>query len=240
MSDYNPTEAQRLIAEARDDDARMVRAPWSGDEMIPTSDKDCAAIARTRNNLPTLADQLEAAGREVERLKARPLTETLDGMRLKAADATAERDSLRVDLRDANDTLALVRKVSIERGQEADSLRQQLEACCTEHEIDHAGVVHCLRQAQQLASERAAALRAIYPVYRATAEWQSARDNRIDGSILDARISDGGDDSAAIRRVVGLVAAEESISGALDTARAAITPEILAALERAGLEADHG
>lgn len=101
---HNPAEIARLIAEAREDDARMTRGPWSvpsGTRLlgavnatIDGMDRQVAsaagqalqfddtadvgrqlginaeAIARTRNNLRAMADQLEAAGREIDRLTA--------------------------------------------------------------------------------------------------------------------------------------------------------------------------
>lgn len=86
-TDYNPTEAQRLISEAREDDARLIDAPWTAhrhhsrgpddwvltksDETYELLQKDEAlAIARTRNNLRDLADQLEAAGKLVADAKS--------------------------------------------------------------------------------------------------------------------------------------------------------------------------
>lgn len=95
----------------------------------------------------------------------------------------------------------------------------ELEACCTEHEIDHAGLMHDLRQAQQLASERATALHTIYPVYRAAEAY-------VDGMRRVTREAATGERGRLIDRI--------------SVARGAITPEILAALERAGLETDNG
>lgn len=110
MTTYDPAEAERLITEAREDDARMVqiegheRAPWraveatrkdigrlrhyvtcipedhpcwSGNDMVAwsrlgiwtsdgvTEQVFAEAIARTRNNLRAMADQLEAARADV-------------------------------------------------------------------------------------------------------------------------------------------------------------------------------
>lgn len=76
---YDPAIAARLIAEAREDDGRMTVAPWQAiDEFIYDarraivetlcSDDDASGIARIRNNLRAMADQLEAAGRETDRL----------------------------------------------------------------------------------------------------------------------------------------------------------------------------
>lgn len=90
MTAYNPDEVEQLIAEAREDDARMTRAPWNVDGKTGImygdyrSDEgaidiaivvrkeaayDVDAIARTRNNLAVLADQLEAARLEIDRLQ---------------------------------------------------------------------------------------------------------------------------------------------------------------------------
>lgn len=65
---YDPTTAARLIAEAREDDDRMEPAPWDCLPLIVKLYADdqplgsnAFGIARTRNNLRALADQLEAA-----------------------------------------------------------------------------------------------------------------------------------------------------------------------------------
>jgi hypothetical protein len=78
-------ERLRLLREAREDDARMVPAPWTarvhgsmgpdhfvltrsdGDYDLLEKD-DALAIARTRSNLRAMADQLEAALAEIDRL----------------------------------------------------------------------------------------------------------------------------------------------------------------------------
>lgn len=81
----DPARARQLIAEAKEDDARMTPGEWSVDEWGALghilvdgrsagissmgSRPDAAAIARTRNNLRPLADQLEAALAEIERLQ---------------------------------------------------------------------------------------------------------------------------------------------------------------------------
>jgi hypothetical protein len=90
---YDPAEVERLIAEAREEDAQMTPVPWRADSAagIVFGDgghvdgaievfrmeaesliADPDAIARTRNNLHALADQLEAARAEIERLPALP------------------------------------------------------------------------------------------------------------------------------------------------------------------------
>ena len=130
-ADYNPTEAQSLIAGAREDDARMTRAPWTtptgtrllGSVTVVIDGRDrqvaaacgqaaqfddsadvgvqlginAAGIARSRNNLRALADQLEAAGREVERLEG-----LRDTWSEGAVAVAAERDSLRQQLEAAH------------------------------------------------------------------------------------------------------------------------------------------
>lgn len=103
MTAYNPAEVERLIAEAREDDARMTRAPWVsrhddvkaappgyrlGSAQIRCDDSadqvpggclvpffvlhhtTADAIARTRNNLRAMAEQLESARAEVDHLTA--------------------------------------------------------------------------------------------------------------------------------------------------------------------------
>lgn len=84
---YNTDEVERLVREAREDDARMTPAPWETSEPSEyiiceqgaIGDTYCGrtedianaiGIARTRNNLRAMADQLEAARAEVERLGA--------------------------------------------------------------------------------------------------------------------------------------------------------------------------
>jgi hypothetical protein len=79
---YSPDETARLIAELREDDARMTPGPWVRGELedqiggdaddpegpihIVTTEgqafvADAAGIARLRNNAKALADQLEDA-----------------------------------------------------------------------------------------------------------------------------------------------------------------------------------
>lgn len=87
MTAYDPAEVERLIAEAREDDQRMVPAPWTwfddvvlwneeadhcvlshGGPLWPVSEEHKVGIARTRNNLTSMADQLEAAKVVIENL----------------------------------------------------------------------------------------------------------------------------------------------------------------------------
>jgi hypothetical protein len=89
VSTYNRSFADVLIAKARQDDARMPDTPWHGDSVSgilfgdgnhddgsielahmdgEAKEFDPVAIARTRNNLPAIADQLEAAGDEIPAL----------------------------------------------------------------------------------------------------------------------------------------------------------------------------
>lgn len=84
---YDPEEVERLIAEAREDDARL--GEWSHDrksvrislrgieaeanierDYLWLADyRDADAIARTRNNLRPMADQLEAAHKRITDLQ---------------------------------------------------------------------------------------------------------------------------------------------------------------------------
>lgn len=85
---YDPAESERLIAEAREDDARLPVGPWiagrhgyvsapnpaggPGSTRCPLRDntgdpRATDAISRTRNNLRAMADQLEAARAEMSR-----------------------------------------------------------------------------------------------------------------------------------------------------------------------------
>lgn len=99
---YDKDEVARLVAEQREDDARMTAGPWragavetyhvfcaDGAELGPERvllkmntyfpyDADAAGIARLRNNAGPLADQLEAAMGEVDRI--RPLVEAIEQM----------------------------------------------------------------------------------------------------------------------------------------------------------------
>jgi len=63
---WDPAESARLLAELREDDARMTRWPSTHAE----NSANAVAIARLRNNARPIADQLEAAAIEIERLKA--------------------------------------------------------------------------------------------------------------------------------------------------------------------------
>lgn len=88
---YDPTTTSRLIAQAREDDARMTQSPWKYDavrgriegpgpnqylgkdvaEMIVGNhNQNGDGIARIRNNLRAMADQLEAATDAVDRQAA--------------------------------------------------------------------------------------------------------------------------------------------------------------------------
>ncbi|HEU4727717.1 MAG TPA: hypothetical protein VFT22_07505 [Kofleriaceae bacterium] len=101
---YDPDLTARPIAEAKEDDARMTRAPWvggadavfeGGDPLLETvrqerHEADSSGVARTRNNLRALADQLEAARRHIEYLEnvARAFVEqrkSLDAARVDAS-----------------------------------------------------------------------------------------------------------------------------------------------------------
>jgi hypothetical protein len=88
MTALDPALCARLVSEAREDDRRMTPAPWIAEADVlyhhseedgtielakfsgeATVDED-SAIARTRNNLRDLADQLEAALDYNQRLEA--------------------------------------------------------------------------------------------------------------------------------------------------------------------------
>ena len=103
----DPALCDRIIAEAREDDERMSPAPWRTAKdgwvvwtsamnspdlawFTPNTVADSLGIARTRNNLRVIADQLEAATAEAGRLGA--LVEVSpDDIR----DVIAENDRLR-------------------------------------------------------------------------------------------------------------------------------------------------
>lgn len=97
MTGYAPIEHARLLAETREDDARLPKATWTdwpglqgrsssrrvrapyvggGTEPVLTIDSwdgigttVAQAVARTRNNLCAVTDQLEADAKEIARLK---------------------------------------------------------------------------------------------------------------------------------------------------------------------------
>lgn len=90
MTALDPALCARLVGEAREDDELMTDAPWHGDSNVgvlfgdglhadgaielahmdgEAKEFDPVAIARTRNNLRDLADQLEAALAEVARMR---------------------------------------------------------------------------------------------------------------------------------------------------------------------------
>lgn len=88
MTTYDPALIERLVAEAREDDAKMVRAPWTWTDGVllwnedadhcvlnhagvlwDVSDEYKVGIVRIRNNLSALANQLEAALCEVKRVR---------------------------------------------------------------------------------------------------------------------------------------------------------------------------
>lgn len=83
---YDSALCMRLIAEAREDDARMTDAPWDCVPLVvrhfadvrPTG-ADAFGVARQRNNLSALADQLEAARAEIDRM--RPVVEAAERYR---------------------------------------------------------------------------------------------------------------------------------------------------------------
>lgn len=122
---YNPTESERLIVEAREDDARMTEAPWEAtgpddsaddlDCMVDSPDHlvadasesrdpeaDAAGIARTRNNLAAMADQLEAARAEVEHWRA--VAVDLDGKAHRAQDEVTRCSAIALENARSRDT----------------------------------------------------------------------------------------------------------------------------------------
>lgn len=83
---YDPGKCERLIRELREDDAEMTPPPWFGGadcvsirpdgrhvvvaemDLPERHEANASGIARTRNNLRALANQLDAARREIGRL----------------------------------------------------------------------------------------------------------------------------------------------------------------------------
>jgi hypothetical protein len=123
---YDPEMCARLIAEAREDDAEMTKGPWEantddiyvevwGEHAKVIADcnvrrsgiadpkvgvVDAIGIARTRNNLRTMADQLEAVTSRLDKLDkalSHPLLDIVHDA-WKLPDVIAERDSLRAQL----------------------------------------------------------------------------------------------------------------------------------------------
>jgi hypothetical protein len=111
MVTYDKDEAARLVAELREDDTRMTPTPWvrgehedhiGGDaddpegpcHIVTTEGQamiaDAGGLIRLRNSAPVLADQLEAAMAEIERLNAKLNEPILDIIR--------ERDRFRTEL----------------------------------------------------------------------------------------------------------------------------------------------
>lgn len=95
MTAYNPDEVDRLVREAREDDERMDIAPWGVDVDVVHSgsgvslterlgEAEAYAIARTRNNLSAMADQLEAARTRIAE-QDRDLAEARRDVMLQAA-----------------------------------------------------------------------------------------------------------------------------------------------------------
>lgn len=178
-ADYNPTESARmtpavargllLISGHFDDDGHN----WTdGTEM---EDFEAAYDWIKSVGPGVIADHLESAGREVERLRADYATRGEHVLEVEDAAhrAESERDSLRAALVKAKDEHI------------SDGLAWfEIEFLLT------------------------AALRAIWPVYRAAVAWSTS----------------------------DLFSADDWIIKALDTSRAAITPDILAAIKAAGLE----
>lgn len=101
-NEFDPIECTRLIAEALEDDEKLSAAPWSscnGDRAVVDADGELvsgllspsenhARIARSRNNLRSMATQLELACYEVaKRTDERDVARWADDTRRKASEA---------------------------------------------------------------------------------------------------------------------------------------------------------
>jgi len=215
---YNPTEAQRLI--------------------------DWARIAGiSGGNILALADAAEAAGREVERL-TRDLAEVGSGRfdaevlaesrRMEASSLRSERDSLRQQLeaaqmatriaklesapwaRDAavaiqrtNDLAAAQRRIA-ELEAERDSLRAETAEQEASAKYETERLINVIDQHRRFAGDYLNANRVLVPVHEAAVA-------------LAAGMGRDGDPTGQLHH---------AIYDAVVTARAALTPEIRAALER--------
>lgn len=217
MTDYNPTEAQRLSISADDKAAldwarRHLRANWA----VTEAHRAASAIDKI------LADQFEAAAREAERI---PDLKAAIGYEIEKRDALeAERDSLHQQLEAAQRSHA--DDLEMFRATESDLAHNHRRADAAEADLAVAQQrIAELMEALDDAIQRdddAAALRAIYPVYRAAVEWRRMVMKFEEHS--KRRVTDPWAQPAY------------SLADAVDTARAAITSEILAAMKRAGLE----
>jgi chromosome segregation ATPase len=237
--DYDPAEVARLEAEARRDHERMTPGPWvaEGDELYSDTrqggtiqlagftqdaDEGCQlAIARTRNNLQSIADQLGAGRREVERVTKRWRDEeqAINRKDIQLDEARADRDRLRCQLETAQQEA----RRCIFDGHEGRiaELVQRRDA----RESDLSGAQHRIaeleRENDMLAStantfaEMDAALRAIWQVYRAAEACELSDQENERGEYVSHET------------------AELNLSRAVDAARAALTPKILAALKAA-------
>jgi chromosome condensin MukBEF ATPase and DNA-binding subunit MukB len=147
-----------------------------------------------------------------------------------------ECDSLRRQLRDTEDTLDVVRKASIERGQEADSLRRQL-ALVVEHVVANADLADVV---------------ADFKAKRDTAQQRIAK---LENDLMATQILAGANDRRAIKNAAALraiapvwqaaemktsgrhhIASKANLDAAVSTARARLTPELLAVIESACTE----
>lgn len=164
MSEYDPAEIERLVREAREDDERMTEVPWEaqiferctgeplhrwriflrGAQNPRTNSRDCdwteadaSGIARTRNNLTAMADQLEAAQREVERLTTeRDNARWADKTRRKVCEAlSAERDRLRAEVERLNGQVGHLAADGDYLDAERDRLRAELADILAEREL---------------------------------------------------------------------------------------------------------
>lgn len=149
MTTHDKELRERLCREAREDDEAATPGPWEVGERVAESAatlrahpcirgrepldpidviipfgraySDARAIARTRNNLRAIADQLEAVGREIERMRhanaslvpgAMVTATEIECLRVERDAARAERD-LMLPVVDA------AGRLSIERNQPA-------------------------------------------------------------------------------------------------------------------------
>jgi hypothetical protein len=173
---YNPAEVERLIAEAREDDARMTNGPWHGDSVAgilfgdgnhedgsielahmdgEAKEFDPVAIARTRNNLAAMVDQLEFARIEIDRLRHANAS-LVPGAMLTAT----ELECLRVELEAARAEIERLRSAA-ERWSDAREDWQQRQTFSSRCTLDEAGdelqaVLH--GRAAPTKGERAAAI----------------------------------------------------------------------------------
>lgn len=189
---WDAAEAKRLVAELREHDYSLRSPHW--------------AISRLRNSTNAIAEQLEAADAEIERLTLATLSvPSIHGSTIQ--EITAERDSLRHQLEAAQREKAETTTAMITADRNLAAAQQriaELEAECEDMRKLAQG------RSSEL-SDATAALRAIAPVY---ADYQ-----RLIGAAM-GRPSHRPD-----------VAVDPRI---LSTARARLTQDLLAVIEAVG------